>query len=452
MQISMLNREALLDWLAGSYSPKASPITLRQLAKPLEADVALLWKTDQSASLTPVVLVKQRDLKEFYAFVSTYVSTYRPFSAFFHVLPYEEATSVAGLRDRRRPATIDVPDELIGVAIAEAYAQSRGKVRTVNELTVQGLQATLSATLFEFLIRGGELKEMHNIAEKWAAIRGNSSDPSLALGAEMILDVWMTIGAALNSPKTKKKSDVRSKISSSLKAALIEKSSLEDWFFPLTAGIPELGNAVSNMRLAREERVRTLPKAFSSLRQSNSDSTLKEFVVGGLLSMVSNGSFDQLKLLDETLQDFPKAALWFGVISSLQQRTDALTSGNCLGRRAVRDLKRPADLFTPPESDISFDELMILSEEALTADSFRTAHSSTISVALHGTVSASFRNPKTKRQDSDVQKSVDRANFDAEKFEELRFLLDRANRVVRNLQPSAQRDLFENHSKNNKRR
>jgi hypothetical protein len=399
-----------------------------------------------------VVLVKQRDLREFYAFVSTYVSTYRPFSAFFHVVPYEEAATVAGLSERRRPATIDVPDELIGVAIAEAYAQSRGKVRSVNELTVQGLQATLSATLLEFLIRGGELKEMHSIADKWVAIRGDSSGSSLAISAEMILDVWLTIGAALNSLKTNKKRDVRSKISSSLKAALIEKSSLEDWFFPLTTGIPELGDTVRSMTLAREERVRTLPKAFSSLRQSSSDPTLKEFVVGGLLSMVGNGSFDQLKLLDETLQDFPKAALWFGVISSLQKRTDALTSGNCLGRRAVRDLKRSADLFTPPESDISFDELMILSEEALTADSFRTAHSSIISVALHGTVSASFRNPKTKRQDGDVQNPVDRATFDVEKFEELGFLLDRANRVVRSLQPSAQRDLFDNHSKNNKRR
>ncbi|WP_296426544.1 hypothetical protein [Yoonia sp.] len=451
MQISMLSREAFLEWLAGSYVPKTLAFKDRQFSKPLDAEVALLWKGEPSKSAVPVILVKQQGLREFYAFVSTYVSTYCPFSAFFHVVPYESAATMACLQESSSPA-VNIPDELIGVAIAEAYAQSRGKIRSLNELSVQGIQATLSATLLEFLIRGGDLKDMNGIAEKWAAIRNSSSDTSLVLSSEMILDVWTTIGRALTSAKASKARDARAEISSALKGALVENSSLEKWFFPLTNSIPELGEAVRNMTLAREERVRTLPMALNSLRQSNTDPLLKEFVVGGLLSMVGNGSFDQLKLLDEILRDFPKAALWFGVISSLQKRSDVLTAGNCLGRRVARDVKKSVEIFAPPESDISFEELMILGEETLKADSFRTAHSGVISVALYGTVASSFRNPKSKRQEIDAQVSREQAKINLKEFEELRFLLDRANRVLRNLQPSSQRDLFDDSSKYTKRR
>lgn len=451
MQIAMLSREAFLDWLAGSYSPKTAAIKSWQLGKPLDSEVALLWKGDPSKPSVPVILVKQQDLREFYAFVSTYVSTYRPFSAFFHVVPYESAATMASLQESSSPI-VNVPDELIGVAIAEAYAQSRGKIRSLNEMSVQGIQATLSTTLLTFLLRGGDLKDMNGIAAKWTAIRNSSSETSLALSSDMILDVWTTIGSALTSTKASKARNVRTKISSALRAALVENSSLEVWFFPLTNSIPELGDAVRNMTLAREERVRTLPIAFNSLRQSNTDPLLKEFVVGGLLSMVGNGSFDQLKLLDETLRNFPKAALWFGVISSLQKRSDVLTAGNCLGRRVVRDVKKSVELFAPPESDISFEELMILDEETLTADSFRTAHSGVISVALHGTVSSSFKNPKSKKQKIDAQVSNERARLNLKEFEELRLSLDRVNRVVRNLQPSSQRDFFDDRSKHTKRR
>lgn len=451
MQISMLSREAFLDWLAGGYSPEKVSFKNQQLTKPLVSEVALVWEDEPSKSAVPVILVKQQDLREFYAFVSTYVSTYRPFSAFFHVVPYERAATFPGLKENTTPV-VDLPDELIGVAIAEAYAQSRGKIRSLSELSVQSIQATLSATLLAFLLRGGDVEDMNGIANKWTAIRKSSSTTPLTLSSEMILDVWTTIGSALSSTKVSKKRNVRTKVSLALQAALVENTSLEDWFFPLTKSIPELEDLVGNMTLAREERVRTLPIAFSSLRQSNADPLLKEFVAGGLLSMVGNGSFDQLRLLDETLQEVPKAALWFGVISSLQKRSDVLTAGNCLGRRVIRDLKKPVDLFAPPESDISFEELMILGEDTLSTDRFRTAHSNVISVALDGTVTSSIRNPKSRRQDIDSQASIERANSNSKELSELRFLLDRANKVVRDLQEPYQRDFFDNSSKRTKGR
>lgn len=85
---------------------------------------------------------------------------------------------------------------------------------------------------------------------------------------------------------------------------------------------------------------------------------------------------------------------------------------------------------------------MILGEETLSMDSFRTAHSSIISIALNITVSSCIMNPKSRRQETDAQASTEHAKLNSKELFELRFLLDQVNKVMKDLEQTSQRDFL----------
>lgn len=112
-----LSREEFIDWLGRGFTPTPKELTASHLAKSIEpGGLALLWenKPDPASpdSPQPVIAVPGREMREFFAFVGTYVSTYQPFSAFFRVVPLEDVPNLLGDISPRNRLTL--PNMLMG--------------------------------------------------------------------------------------------------------------------------------------------------------------------------------------------------------------------------------------------------------------------------------------------------------------------------------------------------
>lgn len=443
MRVASLGREELVDWLGNQNELPTEQLTAKFLKNTAPDRVLIVWDSDGRPNATPIIAVHQDGMRDFFAFVSTYISEFKPFSAYFTVVPVENLERVVSSKSLDAASKWNF-SKLVAVAFAEAYVQSRGKVSSLNDLTVQGVQATLSASLMSAIWKGFEPDELAQISKRWVESRRLISGGELAIPPNTVLEVWEDIGVGVWAKPGIKSRHPRKKIASYVGEFFNGSQSFDEWFLPIAKEALGTEEAVVTLKGAREERVKALPDILDMLfRGSNADRSFLEFVAGGLLSMVGNGSMSQLQLTERLARELPKSVLWFGVMSAFQSRTDALTASNCLGRRVLRDLLRDVDAFSPPHYDISLDELSVLGEKALLSDVVRTDHSGTIDVGLLGSVQAPFRRAPAKRESEDSVLQGERSRFQAERIEELRFLLDRANRLLRDLHGPAQRDLFE---------
>lgn len=444
MKVASLNREELVEWLGNQDQLPTERLTVKLLKNTAPDRVLVVWGSNGQPNATPIISVPQNGMRDFFAFVSTYISAFKPFSAYFTVVPVESLDRVVSGKSLDGVSKESF-SKLVAVAFAEAYAQSRGKVRSLNDLTVQGVQATLSASLMSAIWKGYEQNELTQISSRWVEARRLTSSGELAIPPNIVSEVWEDIAVGVWARPSITLRHPRKEIASYLGEFFNGPQSFEDWFLPIATGALGTGEAVITLKRSREERVKALPRILDMLfRNSSADRSLLEFVAGGLLSMVGNGAMSHLQQTELLARELPKSALWFGVMSAFQLRTDALTASNCLGRRVLRDLLRDVDVFNPPHYDISLDELSVIGEKALISDVVRTDHSGTIDVGLLGSVQAPFRRAPAKRENEEVVQQSARTQLQNDRIEELSFLLDRASRLLRDLRSPAQRDLFEN--------
>lgn len=444
MKVASLDREELVEWLGSQDQLPTERLTAKLLKNTAPDRVLIVWDSDGKPNATPIISVHQNGMQDFFAFVSTYNAAFKPFSAYFTVVPVEKLERVISIKSLAGFSKENF-SKLVAVAFAEAFAQSRGKVRSLNDLTVQGVQATLSASLMSAIWKGFEPDELPQLSKRWVEARRITSSAELAIPPNLVSEVWEDIGVGVWAKPTATRRHPRKKVASYVGEFFNGSQSFEDWFLPIAK--EALGNeeAVVTLKGSREERVKALPGILEMMfRRSAVDRSLLEFVAGGLISMVGNGSMAQLQQTEILTRELPKSTLWFGVMSAFQSRTDALTASNCLGRRVLRDLLRDVDLFSPPHYDISLDELSVIGEKALISDVVRTDHSGTIDVGLLGSVHAPFRRAPAKQENEELVQHSAKVQFQNERIEELGFLLDRASRLLRNLRSPAQRDLFDN--------
>jgi hypothetical protein len=159
--------------------------------------------------------------------------------------------------------------------------------------------------------------------------------------------------------------------------------------------------------------------------------------------MIGNGSFAQISILDEVLTKLPSAALWFGVVSSFQSGNDALTVGNCLGRRVARDMCTDPDPFVSIRDDIAIDELAMLRSDTKSSSPFRTVQTSSMTVNLLGNVSGRFKLGNASNTEMLNVKRETEARKGREQAEELMYFLDRAKLMAAKLAQPTQGELFE---------
>jgi hypothetical protein len=436
-----LSREQFLDWLGANNLPEARKIPgLSSLEESVRGDrIALLWdeKPTKQVGGQPIVVTRSKEIREFLAFTSTYVSSYLPFSAFFRVATLE-ALGKSALNRGNEQTSKRLPDAVVGVAMAEAHAQMKGRAQSLSDISVQACLATLSSSAIAGLKLGYGPDEILSIGQSWTRARKLVSDEPLGLRSEDVQTFWYQVGCALRANEVPSAVyGCAPLICDAIRDVLVGGAIAESTWNELTSNLPDLRQAPHQMKGPREDRIRLFDQYVRVLNASeHADKNVRELVAGQVASLVADGSFDYIGLTGAFDRSLPAAPLWFGFFSSLRSPDDALAAGGCLGRRLARDLPRELNLFAPPTDDIALDELEVISGGPAPELRFRTEHRSALSVEIYPGVSARFRMSRAS-EPNDPNRA-----FTTEQTQELQFLLSRASRIVDRLLGPSQGSLF----------
>lgn len=449
MNYLRLDREKLIDWLGGRLQAEVREGELPRHSGRFPSNEVFIVSPPKGERLgLPIIAVPQEEMREFFAFVTTYAANLRPLSAFYHVVAIEQLQLVMSLEERP-PFKNTVIDKLIGVSFAEAFVNASGRLRSLSELSVPGVKATLSASLMSAIISGYQTDILTDIADRWRQARRLTGQTSTAVSTEDVLAVWQSISQALDHSPASYSKKKQNAIVRALRATLREGIPFEAWFHEAVHETLGADLNISPLKGAREERVRSLPRILEQLSLAKVDADIADFIAGGLLSMIGNGSMGHLGLLELVSKNRPRAALWFGAISAFHSQSDILATANGLGQRVLRDVRETRSVFQAPEGDIQVEELEVLGDKAFGDEGIRTGHSGTVIVGLLGTVNGWFRNPSGKREDTPQTSAEEQQailRHERNRLDELQFLLDRATRIAHEISQPRQRDLFDRSS------
>jgi hypothetical protein len=340
----------------------------------------------KSPILPRIVLVGAENRRDFLAWVWTYLTDFRPLTAYTRVLEPREFQTLPELDSVPRLGQFE--EACIGLILAEAatYLEPvRDKPPAITPLSCAG---TCSYAVARKLAIGRAQSEtnIRDVATNWSKARRLTRQPSLRLKED---DVWMPwaalaaiSGSALSQPFAVQ--DVPQAILESCNALFLGADQTSRLWTRLQDDHPALQDAKRAMEGPREGRIIFFERFLKSLiPQRGTPEFSDSFICGFLASQIGPGTLDYLPLLAGYLDRFPTALLWYGLCSGLQRRSSLYGFAGGLGRRVLREVTRPEGVFDPPSSDIALAELDVLAgTDAAAVTEFRTGFQGAVSIEI----------------------------------------------------------------------
>ena len=447
----LLTREEFLVWI-GSGSAAFSSAAHRgdRTSSSRGAVTLLLNETVETSSAQPIVAIPLDEMDEFFAFTTTYITTFKPYTAFYHVIPLELADAI---KDRRSPDAskkASFARMVAGGARAESSLASRSRSGTSFGSALIAANATLCAALGAAAIAGYSPAIMPWIAEQWASLHleaGRQTGlPEAGGGAASI---WQLVSSTVRTGHDKAK-PLREASTAAI-ASFVDAA--------LTGGINsqllrQLGHSLSRdtslaemLAASREERINFFNQYVSNMGQATSDGIEGPFMAGLLLAIAGNGSFEMLRSARDLAERSPIAIIWFGICAALFDDSNVLTGANCLGRRISRDLDRVKDAFDLPEADLSAFEYRAINRDSMNLEQVNVRSTDAFCLEILPDVVTYI--PRGSKN-AEIR-SLDEYHVLAESFREIRYIIDRTTRRLEKSEDPRSRDLYGNDSKSRKR-
>ncbi len=351
-----LNREEFVNWIADSSNgyPTLPLHTGRGESK--STDVTLVWPEHQS-NARPIVCVAEQQFQEFFAFVSTYNTSVRPYTAYFRVIPLE----LAGILEntgRERRNEMRLAKMIAGASIAETWVSAARQGERLGNV-ILFLQSSLSSALGQVVLEGYGEPVLNWVLQEWLGARMGQPDLIRAHYSKGSEQAWRHILSA--TTLSRRDLDSSAKVIAAFMANAIEAESLRPAMLrplsELTHPEIDLGKLLA---ASREERISRFNATLSDLKRRSEGGLQAEFLAGLMLAIAGNGSLDMLRSTREFDGWLDGAATWFGLCAALFQESNVLSYANSAGRRIVRDLMRRDDPFGLPSADIASTELKFL--------------------------------------------------------------------------------------------
>lgn len=403
---NFIDRQELLTWL-GRGAPVEKLTT--EGSAPKHGEILLLRAVGHDKDRPIVIVADENELADLLAFVSTYVSTFSPFSKFFRVMTHRDWRG--GGTTKSVNSTIQ--RALTGSVICDSIPLSSD--RTIDGVSVQDCLFSESFCMAK-AFDAARNHDRSAVIERWTFCSRFLSRSNLQVNSTS-LDFWRLIDAALGSNRLKVGSTQKTIATIILK--LIDTGEFNDrvWREILVA-YPFLEDVRDSMHGPRETRAR----AFSTIVRSDAVTGLGaqgDFVVGLLGTLLAGAQVEYSNLIDGLRPMFPNAPKWFGFITGCVHESDVLTAGRSLGRHILSELSRAEEFGEAILADISFEELRLAWGHKRGTSAFRAKNADTIAVSLFPDLTVAFKRAE------DLPKRVSDAGMSEEQLLEARHLARR---------------------------
>ena len=360
-------REQFLNTLQREALPSdlASAVDMRTLAThPPRGTMRIIWRHRPESGILPAVLVvSETDQRDFFAWVNTYLTGWRPITGLFRVVGSDAVQPV--LETTFGPKVLwDYRNAALGMMVGEAatHAASASK----DAPAAYSLPGTLHSTCSYVLGRAmsGGWGDLATVAKRWhrshtLARHGSSDHDSRSLGevASVLAEVaGLPVRAECGTP-----------LASEAVVAICHGLHARDEvdataFTALTRDWPDLQSAFQDMDGTRERRVQAFDLALrSAAGRRRSSHQIAVVALGLLASRIAPGSLDHTPLLIPHAHRLKSLLVWYGLFSGMTRASRLTDHYESLGRRVLRDMLVPDTPFSNPSCDIALNELETIS-------------------------------------------------------------------------------------------
>lgn len=444
-----LSREQFLDWMAGDH---AAPLgKLSTSGKHINAadTLTLLWEKRSSSEVSqPIILVPMTELRDFFAFVGTYVTSYRPYSAFFRVLPAETISALEERQNLSEAKVRRIARLVAGAALAECYPRS-GSRTTSGEPQLSTMRATQSACLGQAVCMGYGAEALDWLSKEWSILQSSRDDAPIGMeDFDQVASIWKLVSKAvsvdnrLDGDSLKRTSDqiILDFLRDVLQNGGINRKSL----ISLASSSSLPFNPAEILASSREERIAAFNNFMSKIEPSGDGSFFDHFLSGLLLAISGNGSFELLRSGRELFKLTVPSTLWFGICAAMFEDSNVFTIANSSGRRLFRDLQRTHSPFDVPDADLNSYEYRIIRREPDSLGLISSRSSDGFEVELLANVTTFL--PTAERPDLNSRAAED-IHALVGSLQDIRSIVERAQRNIPAMEGTRQQDLYRPESK-----
>jgi len=371
-----ISREELVDLIERDTDSPVFAYEFRSFSELLvnSSEATAYWKDDpQRTSTIPTgIVVRPERLKDFMAWVATYISL-RPFTAYCRVV---EPRVIDYFPETQPTSFSRFENCYLGIIFAESLQDLRSPDE-VARLSPVECAGTLSFALARSVVLGLKGPALDWIESQWKRAKALTSDRRDFNNTRLILRIFRIVGA-LGDSETVNEGD---QIILRCAQDIVETREIRDHnWFALTAGIPELARALDFQKLPREGRIQLL-RRIAEVPWRRNDFPIAAFVIGYLASAVSPGTFDHYRIAWEFETKVSGVLFWYGFCAGLVRKNNLQRFSDGLGRRVVRELERGDSIYARPYCDVAVSELEMLSQSGKAVD-FKLGTPSAIEIEL----------------------------------------------------------------------
>lgn len=345
MQYLHGNRQHLLELLAQEREPRTATYG---------EELTFGWPEGQPKSGLPhVIYVADSDLRDFLAWVATYITSHAPLTSLCRVLP----RSVQDLTH----ATARTED-LQGLASLTASLTIAETLSHAPQAWAGNIEHRHCASTLAFAMGRGLAFASHSsssvarIADRWQTARAIAGQRQIDLPLEHLTRFWAILEGAYNSSPVTDPNirDVCDAFSDILVRKKVDGHTLRRHL-----GVSD-GIAANIDRRPREERVHLFEAIADAMRSSPFTPERRAFAIGLGAAAIAPGTLEHAALVRPMVPEFPTALMWYAACSSAGSSTFEWGRYTSIGRRVERDIQAIHNFDSRPQCDIAIDELEVI--------------------------------------------------------------------------------------------
>ena len=366
MWIAEANRKNLLDFISLRDPFKIFEIVSTKELTEIkdQEDFLVVWQkkpTNLAIPLPDIICVKDGKLREFLAWVSTYISPFQPFTAFCRVIEFSYLNEF--IKKTKAPISGDLENVILGTIIGETITHLINN--NIKFLTPAAIKSTLSFALSRGLYLGYGSEDYDFLLARFKDTRLIAKQQNRVLGFNIMKSVWDIIFSIVIQNKDFRPKTLFAEYSDYILEACISIKTngyinRSIWQKLTHNKIDDKAENI-DIKRPREDRVKLFEYLTSLVKkQTDIPSNVCSFLCGYLAFQIAPGQFDFTDLLRPFLSKYPDTIVWYFLCSGLYKDSDIRNFNRGFGWRILRDLMIPEDIYDRPQCDLSLDELKTL--------------------------------------------------------------------------------------------
>jgi hypothetical protein len=332
-----------------------------------------------------VIVPASGDVEDFFASVATYYQEQSPLSAVVHILSGETANLMFRQYDPSNTSILRLsrPSRIaaLGAAIGEAALAGIEAHDVSASISYAACRRTLAFSLCRAKYLYQSTLQPDIFTKRWSRLRKLTGLNVSAAATDAVLCAHASgVGGskgASNLPH------IEPTLSEALRALATRDDSDDNLLVPALVELyPAMKQFLNDLKGAFDGRMTAFTRLVESIRAGSRGIRTDEIAVAFSCNRILPGSFAHVGVLASLVNVFPAALIWYGFLATLSGRHAPQQLNLGLLAKLERDLLEPFSFEQRPRCDISLEELEVLSQAPLRAETIKPTQQRVLLVAL----------------------------------------------------------------------